>query len=304
MTITAASFRHEATFYAGADDFLAAAVPFLVEGLESGEPALVALGPAKTELLRRELGDAAAEINFADIEQFGRNPARIIPVWREFVDRLAAAGGRGIGEPVWPGRAGAEIEECQRHESLLNVAFGDGPGWSLLCPYDSSLPDEVLAAACHSHPHGHDLDATADSGHEPEDPFAGELPPAPSAAPDFGYEAATLHELRAFVARGAAGAGLADDRTEDLIIAASELAANSVIHGGGSGVAAIWSEPRAVVFEARDAGRIVEPLVGRVLPAPAQASGRGLWMANQVCDLVQIRSSERGTTVRLRVGLD
>jgi anti-sigma regulatory factor (Ser/Thr protein kinase) len=29
--------------------------------------------------------------------------------------------------------------------------------------------------------------------------------------------------------------------------------------------------------------------------------GYGLWLANQVCDLVQVRSSPAGTTVRLHV---
>jgi prepilin-type processing-associated H-X9-DG protein len=38
------------------------------------------------------------------------------------LDRL-----RGAGEPIWPERRPAELVECQRHESLLNVAFADGP---------------------------------------------------------------------------------------------------------------------------------------------------------------------------------
>ena len=34
------------------------------------------------------------------------------------------------------------------------------------------------------------------------------------------------------------------------------------------------------------------------------ATGRGLWLANQLCNLVQIRSSPEGTTVRLHMRLD
>jgi hypothetical protein len=44
---------------------------------------------------------------------------------------------------------------------------------------------------------------------------------------------------------------------------------------------------------------ITDPLVGRGLLSDVTEHGRGIWMANQLCDLVQIRSSSFGTTVRL-----
>ena len=60
---------------------------------------------------------------------------------------------RGIGEPVWPGRSDSELDECQRHEALLNVAFAYGPAWSLLCPYDlDELDPRQIQAARVSHP--------------------------------------------------------------------------------------------------------------------------------------------------------
>jgi anti-sigma regulatory factor (Ser/Thr protein kinase) len=39
------------------------------------------------------------------------------------------------------------------------------------------------------------------------------------------------------------------------------------------------------------------------VPEPGQLGGRGLWLANQLCDLVQIRCSPAGATVRLRMRL-
>jgi anti-sigma regulatory factor (Ser/Thr protein kinase) len=96
---------------------------------------------------------------------------------------------------------------------------------------------------------------------------------------------------------------LSPARTTDLVLAASELAANSVRHGGGHGTARFWREPGALVVEVADGGRVEQPLVGRVEPAPIQEGGRGLWMANQLCDLVRIRSAEAGTAVRLHMGL-
>jgi hypothetical protein len=65
------------------------------------------------------------------------------PVALEFV---GAAGGRpvrGSGEPIWPERTAAELVECERHESLLNLAFAGAPAWWLLSPYDT----EALSAA-------------------------------------------------------------------------------------------------------------------------------------------------------------
>jgi len=55
-------------------------------------------------LLREVLGDGAERVRFEDMHRLGRNPARIIPAWREFLDESAPEGRpvRGIGEPIWP----------------------------------------------------------------------------------------------------------------------------------------------------------------------------------------------------------
>jgi anti-sigma regulatory factor (Ser/Thr protein kinase) len=306
------SFRHQVAFYEDADAYLERTVPFIREGLDGDEAVLVAVPEEKAELLRGELGTDAGAIGLEDITEFGRNPARIIPVWRGFAERYPVGTPiRGIGEPIWPGREADELEECHRHEALLNRAFGDAAGFTLLCPYDSAaLPDADLQRALHTHPElaGRDSASLAspswgEGGTDPG-PFAGELAAPPSGAPEFRYGVADLHELRAFAARAAASAGLSDERAEDLILAASELAANSVVHGGGRGRATAWDHDGALFFETRDEGRIDDALAGRVRPAPTEAKGRGLWMANQLSDLVQVRSSATGTAVRLRFALD
>ena len=56
-----------------------------------------------------------------------------------------------------------------------------------------------------------------------------------------------------------------------------------------------------VIGEVEDGGTITDPLAGRRRPAPGSTSGFGLWLAHQVCDLVQVRSTADGTLVRLRV---
>jgi anti-sigma regulatory factor (Ser/Thr protein kinase) len=309
VSVLEPTFRHQLAFYDGGDGFLESTVPYLREGLEAEEPILVALGPSKSELLRAELGHDAEGIEFADIEGFGRNPARIIPAWQDFLDRHehSAAPIRGLGEPVWPERSVAATDECERHESLLNVAFNGTPTGAILCAYDSTaLDDDVLESALLHHPHQTIAGAAAANpawdDHAPE-PFAGALPPPPLDTFELGFDRETLHTLRAAIGLEAAEAGLSEQRAADFVLAGSELAANSVLHGGGSGIAMIWREPSSILLEVRDAGLIEQPLVGRVRPQPTEEHGRGLWVANQLCDLVQIRSGPAGTRVRLEMDL-
>ena len=133
-----AAFRHEALFYSGDDGFLAGTVPFLREAIDAEQPALVVVSAARIAMFRAALAGTGDFVFFADMTTVGRNPARIIPAWREFLDLHATDGRpvRGIGEPIWPARTPAELEECQRHEALLNVAFAESSPWWLMCPYD------------------------------------------------------------------------------------------------------------------------------------------------------------------------
>ena len=95
-------FRHEAFLYAGRDEFLDGTAAFIRDGLAAGEPTLVVVSAEKIALLRAELGADAEQVQFADMAEVGRNPARIIPAWRDFVGERSDPGRplRGIGEPI------------------------------------------------------------------------------------------------------------------------------------------------------------------------------------------------------------
>jgi anti-sigma regulatory factor (Ser/Thr protein kinase) len=216
---------------------------------------------------------------------------------------------RGIGEPIWAGRAADELVESQLHEALLNVAFADVEGFKLLCPYDITTLDEgVLHEACASHPtvvaDGHRSESaayrTGDALLAPFDlPLAGPDGPAEVMA----YDRATLSEVRAAVARRAGAAGLPPERVSDLVLAVDEVAANSVRHGGGNGVLRVWLDRGTLICEVKDRGRLADPLAGRRRPAHMAESGWGLYIAHQVCDLVRVRTDERGTVVRLHMAV-
>jgi anti-sigma regulatory factor (Ser/Thr protein kinase) len=125
------------------------------------------------------------------------------------------------------------------------------------------------------------------------------LPPLKAGRIEFGLD--DLHGVRALVAKAAARAGLPQHRASDLTAAASELAANSILHGGGLGLATIWDSGGAVFVEVADAGTIVDPTVGQVRPDPAAESGRGLYIAGRLCDEISIDSTPTGTRIRLRM---
>jgi MEDS: MEthanogen/methylotroph, DcmR Sensory domain len=180
-------FHHATLFYADEDGFLEGTLPFIREAVAAKEPILVAVANARIELLRQALGHDVEHVHFTDMHLLGSNPARIIPAWHRFLADHSPDGRpvRGIGEPIWAGRSEAELTECQRHESLLNVAFDGGRAWRLLCPYDlDALDEEVIEAARRSHPFiahqgsSHTSDAYL-RGHEAPGPFDGALP-APS----------------------------------------------------------------------------------------------------------------------------
>jgi anti-sigma regulatory factor (Ser/Thr protein kinase) len=302
-------FCHEALLYAGLDGFTAAMTPFIRDGIERGEPTLVVVGREKLERLRDELGHAGAAVQFADMAEVGANPARIIPAWRDFVSTYSRPGRalRGVGEPIHPERGPAELVECHRHEALLNLAFADTPAFRLVCPYDThALDPSVIERARTTHPsvveHGVPRRSASFDGLEKiATPFGDPLPPPPADAERFDVTFAGLESLRGLVRVRAERAGLSRERALDLVLAVQEVAANSVRHGGGAGVLLVWEEPDDVVCEVRDAGRIDNPLAGRERPHDEQSGGWGLWLANQVCDLVQVRALDAGGAVRLHM---
>jgi anti-sigma regulatory factor (Ser/Thr protein kinase) len=303
------TFSHDALLYASDEEFLAGTLPFIRAGIEAGEPVLVALDTGKIALLESELSADAAYVQFVDMREIGGNPGRLIPAWKHFLDSRKAPVKRvwGIGEPIWAGRSEAELVECHRHESLLNLAFADSAPLSLLCPYDTvALDAEVIAAAHCSHP-----TIVDDGARRPSHaycgldalsaPFADPLPEPRAPVHELVFASEDLADLRQFVALRARAAGLGETRCEDVVLAVNEVATNSIRHGGGRGTLRAWHERGVLICEVRDRGRLDDPLAGRRRPRDAQVDGYGLWLANQVCDLVQVRSQVDGSAVRVHM---
>jgi anti-sigma regulatory factor (Ser/Thr protein kinase) len=296
---------HEADFFSGTEDLLVRTVPFLREALAAGEPTLVMLHPERAAAVRKALGADADGVCFLD-KSLHWNPGSLIPKWRAFLDEQDRPWVRGVDEPLRAGARSAEIAEAQLHERLLNEAFsGTGRGLLLRCLYDTDTfgPRELAdARATHAVIGGELPEAVIDVVAGP-DLFAAGLPsPPPRAHREPFAGARSLAWTRRQVLVRARLAGLPPERSYDLVMAVNELVTNSITHGGGNGLLSIWQEEGHLVCDVHDRGRL-DDRTGRRTPSLSWRYGRGLWLVHSLCDLVQLRSSQAGTTARVHMAL-
>jgi anti-sigma regulatory factor (Ser/Thr protein kinase) len=294
-------FRHAAWLYRSPDEYLGGIREFVQAALAGSEPVFVVLPGSQVPdgWLPSRPG-----VTVADMRELGGNPARLIPALRAFADRYPGRRVRYLGEPAWAGRSGAELRETARYEALLNRAFAEAQ-ISALCPYNAAeLSAAVIAEGCGAHPTlrgGGSEQANSDYRGPAVWPDSLAKPLlAPATAQALSYDC-DLRPVRALVAAVAGDAGLSPARCTDLVIAASEVAANTLRHTSGGGVVRLWETDTEVLCQVEDTGYITDPLVGHWRPAGDLAGGQGLWLVNQVCDLTEIRSSELGTTIRLHM---
>jgi anti-sigma regulatory factor (Ser/Thr protein kinase) len=294
-------FRHDALFYEHDDQFVEQVGQFVREGVASGEPVLVVVQKPKIARLQGALDDIVEQVEFADMADVGANPARIIPAWVEFVERHGSGTHvRGVGEPLYVERTAVERAECHVHEALLNVALASA-AMTLLCPYDATrLPAEDLVGATHNHlgVHQHGACSVNESFVMPHAPLAGTLPPRRRVLDVLDFDVTRLRAVRHLVEARTEAFGFGDRRRGDCVLAISEIASNSIVHGGGGGTLRTWVEADRLVCEVTDRGRVNDVLAGRCRPVPGQNGGYGLWLANQFADLVQVRTNDDGTVVR------
>jgi anti-sigma regulatory factor (Ser/Thr protein kinase) len=228
----------------------------------------------------------------------GRNPGAIIPwVLHDFLAKQSTGPARVIGEPIWPGRSATEYPACVQHEALINVLLADRKA-TILCPYDQArLPPEAIADAMTTHPR-----LTTGDSPSYTDPaavvaaFNQPLPPPPYFAAVLDYGPDDLRKVREFVTQHA---NLPTERLIDLELAVNEIATNAVSHTPGPGVVRVWNEPGVLVCEISDPGPFTNTLAGRLPPPAGSGRGRGLLLANNVCDLVRRYTGQDGTTIRL-----
>jgi anti-sigma regulatory factor (Ser/Thr protein kinase) len=305
--IDADGFVHAALFYRTPAEYTAGVLPYVEAGVAAREPVMVVSQGRNLQLLRAQLNGLGERVAFADLTGIGPNPGRLLGWIQQANGQHHGQPARYVHEVAWPSRRPEEAGEIIRHEALINQIVSS---WrvSVLCPYDLALGPDVVASAERTHPtliraglH------QASRSYDPHVPVPAEYDrPLGDPPPDAAVLAYRddLARVRAFTARHAHQAGLPDRRVRDLVIAVAELAANTLVHTSSAGMLGIWATTSEVICQVHDSGRIEDPLAGRLRPDPADlGGGRGLWVANQLCDLVEIRTGRNGTRIRLHMRL-
>ncbi|CAG7654466.1 sensor histidine kinase [Actinacidiphila bryophytorum] len=305
---TGNGYRHELYPYRGRDEFVEGTMSFIQDALEIGEAVVVAVPPDKASMLRTEIREDDA-VRYVDTSSVAHYPGRHIAAWQEWISEHVAHGRpvRGIGESPWDTvRTPAEADELRYHEWLLNKVFAQGPAWWLLCPYDLDHDDAELEEMARCHPEVRSQGRTVPcEEYDSQAPYAcSELSLPLERFEEFAYTSGDLGAMRDKIVACAELSGLTGRRLSELCLAATEVATNSIRHGGGRGILRAWNQHTWLVCDFHDAGHFTDPLAGRTRPSPRQLGGRGLWLVHQLCDLVQIRSTpDKGTMVRLHTEL-
>jgi anti-sigma regulatory factor (Ser/Thr protein kinase) len=290
-------FVHQALIYGSDQEFMDVVRPFVQEGVDAGEPTLVAVQDRHIENLRGALGGTPEGVTFQPAEDWYETSARTRDKFARWVAERTADGRRArlIGEPPWALGHAARIRDWARHESVLNVAFASLPV-TCICPYDArALPDDVLAHARATHP-----EVVSADGSSPSDVYANpvdfcraldstvearELEPSL----EIPFEMADLATVRRLIGSFALDAGLSTSRTEEIVLAVNEVATNAVVHGSPPATVRGWDPGGEIIVEVTDAGDgIADALAGQIPPPPDGLGGRGLWLTRLLCDAVEV----------------
>jgi anti-sigma regulatory factor (Ser/Thr protein kinase) len=114
----------------------------------------------------------------------------------------------------------------------------------------------------------------------------------------------TLQDLRSRIRTIAMALGYSAERIHDLTTAASEAAANAIVHGGGGEARLFVSDTNGIQIQIRDNGQgISSDILPRATLEPgfttAGTLGHGFWLMLHTTDCVYLMTSNEGTTVVL-----
>jgi anti-sigma regulatory factor (Ser/Thr protein kinase) len=295
---------HEAVAFRDPVDLAARIAPLIAEATTLGDPVLAVLGREERGALEAVLGNAGDGVRFLDPAEVHTVPPFTVAVeWARTNRRITEPGGRSlvVGQHLEQ-LPGCGPEYWARLDIALDVATTHLPV-TVLCPFPDAAPQALVRA---THPHV----ATAGGvvggeGYRPPREAVVDFPPPPP--PDLGrpaaqrpFDLATLAEVRGTVTTAGTAAGLDPEDAADLVLAVNELASNSIEHGPGAGVLRIWDLDGEVVAEVFDGGHMDVPFPGLTLPPPEGERGRGLWLASELCDVLQVWSEAgEGTIIRV-----
>jgi anti-sigma regulatory factor (Ser/Thr protein kinase) len=305
-------YTHDALIFESPSELVDLAVPFLLEGLEVGDAAVIAAGSRISDVLREAVdGDPRVHVLERGDVYRARTPAAIT-TFRRLAEQRVADGAtrvRVVGEVDF-GRTERDWLEWLRYESVINQALGDWPLWGL-CVFDAQrIPSPLLESAMQSH-----SSVVTPDGRRPNPAFVPPadylrtlpVPPEPLEATPPRLDAPDVADfigLRHAVARELATVPAPRDLIEDFLLAVDEMTSNALRHGGPPVGLRLWIGPDRVVCTITDHGPGWDDPFAGYGPAHGEdlsRGGMGLWLARQLCDHVDISADSDGARVRLTV---
>ena len=302
-------YVHQLGLYSSDQGLVDLVVPFLGGGLAAEEPTFVVLEDEPLRLVKDVIGEPPG-LAYVDRKAEDTNPAIAIKTYRSLFENLVGGGAariRVVGDVPHPG-TGHRWDWWARYEAAVNEIFAPYPVFAM-CPYDTRITaPEVLSTLHRTHPfiandEGPGLNPVYE---EPEEFLRSTALPGRDEIeeehPLFEASLSTPSDARDLIRRAGEQAGLSGARVEDMMLAVSEAATNSLLHGRPPVHLRVWAGHHKLVVAVSDAGEgPARPLVGLLPPAAGALDGRGLWLAHQLCDHVGYDTTPEGFTVRLIV---
>ena len=302
MSSQRTTLRHNALVYWSQDEYLARAVPFLREGIETGEGAIVAHTKPGIAMMREALGRDAVDVTFVDVSAAYTRPARTLAAYHKvYAEQLAHTPTLRAVADVQFGPDPAEWDLWTGYEAVFNRSFGHLPAW-VLCSYDANgTPDPIIDGVWRTHPEVADGDSWgASSRYEEPDRLLRRIAPTPAAVVGlrslpFGR---SVEDVRERLAPELAAEGVSAARALDMLLAVTEVADNAIRHGGGIEDLRIGRAGGRLVCEIVDRGTgFDDPAAGYL--APRDGLGAGLWVARQLTWQIDVFHSPAGFTARI-----
>lgn len=276
--------RHNAFVYEGDDQYVERSVGFLRDGLAAGEGIVVANLPDRIAVIREALGSEAEHAIFVDVASLYTRPARTAAAYCQTLSQLLKSfpAVRLIAQ-VQYGPTVSEWDEWIGYEAMFTHASSNLPAW-VVCSYDArETPDPVLDGVWRTHPEVLMDDwSTSPSFEQPEETLR-RLTPQPqpieglrpiSAGPD-------LESLREGLAAELSARAVPPTRALDLLVAATEVAANAQTHGGGIEEIRVGDLDGRFVCEIADGGDGFDHLLAGYRSPGELGKPAGLFIARQ-----------------------
>jgi anti-sigma regulatory factor (Ser/Thr protein kinase) len=276
-------FQHVAVMHDGPEHLSELLAPEIDAAVAQGEAVLVCVDPDATACMRGALQDPSRVTFLPATDRYSRPGAAMHALQRFLVEALAddLPAAWSIGTIPFDGTP--LDRRWVRYERAVDRVLGHLP-LRAVCTYDlNTVPHSARATAhtCHQ--------SVLGTAH-PVAPGIGDhhAPRQLAMAPTLEIEVTTTRDVRRQISATLA-ATLPAPRLDDVLLVATELSTNSMLHGAPPVTVRVWDTPEGVVLDVVDHGTAIVDPVADLRPLNGGAhGGYGLWLVGELADEITI----------------